>query len=57
MRAIINLQHQMIFTSVLRYCWETINVKIEKVGNSLSSGLYVVSGSQKSFSQTEEQKL
>ena len=57
MRAIINLQHQMIFTSVLRYCWETRNVKIEKVGNSLSSGLYVVSGSQKSFSQTEEQKL
>ena len=45
MKAVTNLPHQMIFTSDLRYCLDTINIKIEKVGNLLFKllGPYVVS--------------
>ena len=42
MKTVINFQCKMIFTPALR-CWETINVNIEKVGNLISSGPYVVS--------------
>ena len=45
-----------IGADALRYCWETINIKIEKVGNLLWSDRMLFHISPKRFGRTKEQE-